>query len=71
MQAPAFGVRAVWLHDASGKAPDILGANGSGAAELVASRGIHARQFTAASDAAAKILTMTILARDPETVFTP
>jgi len=57
LQVPALGVRAVWLHDASGKAPDILVPVAPVRPELVAGRRYTLAEFTAAlKDAAAKIL---------------
>lgn len=57
LQVPALGVRAVWLHDASGKAADILVPVAPVRPELVAGRRYTLAEFTAAlKDAAAKIL---------------
>jgi hypothetical protein len=57
LQIPALGVRAVWLHDVSGKAADILVPVAPVRPELVAGRRYQLAEFTAAlKDAAAKIL---------------
>jgi hypothetical protein len=57
LQIPALGVRAIWLHDASGKATDILVPVAPVRSELVAGRRYSPAQFTAAlADATAKIL---------------
>jgi hypothetical protein len=57
LQVPALGVRAVWLHDASGKAADILVPVAPVRSELVAGRRYTVAEFAAAlKDAAAKIL---------------
>ncbi len=57
LQVPALGVRAVWLHDASGKAPDLLVPVAPVRSELVAGRKYTVAEFAAAlKDAAAKIL---------------
>jgi hypothetical protein len=58
LQVPALGVRAVWLHDASGKAADILVPVAPVRQELTAGRKYTIPEFAAAlRDAAAKILT--------------
>ena len=57
LQVPALGVRAVWLHDASGKAPDLLVPVAPVRSELIAGRKYTVAEFAAAlKDAAAKIL---------------
>jgi len=57
LQVSALGVRAVWLHDSSGKASDILVPVAPVRSELVAGRQYQVAEFTAAlKDAAAKIL---------------
>ena len=57
LQIPALGVRAIWLHDASGHAADIVVPVAPVRSELVAGRHYGAAGFTAAlADAAAKIL---------------
>lgn len=57
LQIPALGVRALWLHDPSGKDGDILVPVPPVRAELVAARHYQLAEFTAAlKDAAAKIL---------------
>jgi hypothetical protein len=57
LQVPALGVRAVWLHDASGKAADLLVPVAPVRSELTAGRKYTVAEFTAAlKDAAAKIL---------------
>lgn len=57
LQVPALGVRALWLHDASGKAPDVLVPVAPVRPELVAGRKYTVAEFTAAlKDAAGKIL---------------
>jgi hypothetical protein len=56
LQIPALGVKAIWLHDASGRAADVL-VPVAARAELVVGRRYDPAQFTAAlADAAAKIL---------------
>jgi len=58
LQVPALGVRAVWLHDPSGKAADILVPVAPVRPELVAGRQYSIADFTGAlKDATAKILT--------------
>jgi hypothetical protein len=57
LQIPALGVRAVWLHDASGKAADVLVPVPPVRQELTAGRKYTVPEFAAAlKDAAAKIL---------------
>jgi hypothetical protein len=57
LQISALGVRAVWLHDGSGKAADILVPVAPVRPELVAGRQYQVAEFIAAlKDAAAKIL---------------
>ena len=57
LQVSALGVRAVWLHDASGKSGDILVPVAPVRPELVAGRQYQIAEFTGAlKDAAAKIL---------------
>jgi hypothetical protein len=57
LQIPALGVRAIWLHDASGKVSDILVPVAPVRSELVAGRRYSPAQFAAAlTDATAKIL---------------
>ncbi len=57
LQVSALGVRAVWLHDPSGKASDILVPVAPVRSELVAGRQYQVAEFTGAlKDAAAKIL---------------
>lgn len=56
LQIPALAVKAIWLHDASGHAADVLVPVAPVRAELVAGRHYSPSQFTAAlADAAAKI----------------
>jgi hypothetical protein len=57
LQVPALGVRAVWLHDASGKSSDLLVPVAPVRSELAAGRRYTIPEFAAAlKDAAAKIL---------------
>ncbi len=58
LQVPALGVRAVWLHDPSGKAADLLVPVAPVRSELTAGRQYSIAEFSAAlKDAAAKVLT--------------
>lgn len=57
LQIPALGVRAVWLHDPSGKAGDLLVPVAPVRSELVAGRRYSTEEFTSAlKDLTAKIL---------------
>jgi hypothetical protein len=57
LQIPALGVRAIWLHDASGKASDVVVPVAPVRSELIAGRRYSPAEFTdALKDAAAKIL---------------
>ena len=57
LQVPALGVRAVWLHDPSGKAADLLVPVAPVRSELTAGRHYSVAEFSAAlKDAAAKAL---------------